>query len=82
MLEITIKETRVYREIKQERKEVEARSVIFRQHSERVGELYPEVHQSVENLSLEKLENLGEALLDFSSITDLENWLKADNKAI
>ncbi|MGK7886974.1 MAG: DUF4351 domain-containing protein, partial [Crocosphaera sp.] len=38
--------------------------------------------QSVENLSLEQLENLGEALLDFNNMTDLENWLKGDNKEI
>ncbi|WP_366146307.1 DUF4351 domain-containing protein [Crocosphaera sp.] len=75
----TIQETRVYREIEQERKEVEARSLIFRQLTKRVGELSPEVHQSVENLSLEQLENLGEALLDFNNMADLENWLKGDN---
>ncbi|MDJ0582551.1 MAG: DUF4351 domain-containing protein [Crocosphaera sp.] len=52
---------------------------MFRQLTKRVGELSPEVHQSVENLSLEQLENLGEALLDFNNMADLENWLKGDN---
>ncbi len=80
MLGITIKETRVYREIKQEGKEVEARSLIFRLLAKRVGELSPAVHQSVENLSLEQLENLGEALLDFSSMVDLEHWLEGDDR--
>jgi len=28
----------------------------------------------VNSLSLEQLENLGEALLDFQGITDLETW--------
>lgn len=82
MLGITIQETRVYQEIKQEGKELEARSLIFRLLTKRVGTLSPEVHQSVENLSLEQLENLGEALLDFNNMTDLENWLKGDNKEI
>lgn len=45
MLGITLKETRVYREIKQEGREE--------------GELSPQIRSSVENLSLEQLENLG-----------------------
>ena len=77
---VTIKETWVYREIKQEGKEVEARSLIFRLLTKRVGEWSSEVRQKVENLSLEQLENLGEGLLDFSSMVDLENWLKEDRR--
>ena len=80
MLGITFEETRVYREIKQEGRE-EGRqegekSLILRQLTKRMGELSPEVRQSVENLSIEQLENLGEALLDFNSMVDLENWLE------
>jgi hypothetical protein len=29
----------------------------------------------IKGLSIEQLENLGEALLDFSSVADLETWL-------
>jgi predicted transposase YdaD len=71
MLGITLQETRVYREIK----EVEARSLIFRLLNRRVGELPQEVRSQVESLSLEQLENLGEALLDFTSMADLNAWL-------
>ncbi len=76
MLGITLKETRVYQEIKQEGREVEARSLIFRLLTRRVGELPQEIRQSVESLSLEQLENLGEALLDFNSMADLQTWLE------
>ncbi|MHC5832021.1 MAG: DUF4351 domain-containing protein, partial [Nostoc sp.] len=31
----------------------------------------------IETLPLEQLENLGEALLDFTSMTDLQIWLEA-----
>ena len=72
MLGITLKETRVYREIKQEGE----KSLIFRLLNRRVGELPEDVRQQVEILSLEELENLGEALLDFSSMADLQAWLE------
>ncbi|TVP60811.1 MAG: DUF4351 domain-containing protein [Nodularia sp. (in: Bacteria)] len=72
MLGITLKETRVYREIKEEGE----RALILRQLTRRVGELSSDVLQRVETLSLEQLENLGEALLDFTSMDDLDVWLE------
>jgi len=39
-----------------------------------VGELPQELRQQVECLWLEQLENLGEALLDFTSMADLDAW--------
>ena len=72
MLGITLKETRVYREIKEEGE----RSLIIRLLKRRVGELSSDVLQRVETLSLEQLENLGEALLDFTSMDDLQVWLE------
>jgi Domain of unknown function (DUF4351) len=41
----------------------------------KVGELPTEVEVQVLVLPLEKLEALGEALLDFNTLADLENWL-------
>lgn len=79
MLDITLKETRVYREIKEEGREEGQRSLILRQLTRRVGELSQEVRSQVEALSLEQLEDLGEALLDFTSLDDLQNWL-AENR--
>jgi len=43
----------------------------------RVGGLSQEVEQQVQALSLEELEALGEALLDFTAMGDLLNWLQA-----
>lgn len=77
MLGITLKETRVYREIKEEGREEEARSLILRQLTRRVEELPQQVRERIETLSLEQLENLGEALLDFTSLADLQVWLEA-----
>lgn len=80
MLGITLKETRVYKEIKEEgreegREEGE-RSLILRLLQRRVGELSKGGRERVETLSLEQLENLGEALLDFTSMADLQAWLE------
>ncbi len=77
MLGITLKETRVYREIKEEGREEGERTLIFRQLTRRVGELPLDVRDRIQTLNLEQLENLGEALLDFTSMADLQAWLEA-----
>ena len=71
MLGITLEETRVYREIEQKGE----RKLVLRQLTRRVGELSSEVRSQIETLSVEQLENLGEALLDFNSMGDLQTWL-------
>ncbi|MEO1427470.1 MAG: DUF2887 domain-containing protein [Cyanobacteria bacterium J06633_8] len=76
MLGITLQETRVYQEIKEEGRELEAKTLIFRQLTRRVGELPQEVRSRIEFLSLEQLEDLGEALLDFQGMSDLDAWLE------
>ena len=68
-----IKQTRVYQEAKQE----EATNLLFRQLSKRFGKLSGNYIETISNLTIEQLEDLGEALLDFVNITDLEQWLKA-----
>lgn len=81
MLGITLKETRVYREIKEEglqEGEQRERSLVLRQLTRRVGELPQEVRQRIETLSLEQLENLGEALLDFQGMADLDAWFSRE----
>ena len=72
MLGLNLQHTRVY----QEAKEDEARSLILRQLMRRVGEVPNQMREQIDALSLEQLEALGEALLDFNGITDLENWLR------
>ncbi len=53
------------------------RSLIFRLLNRRVGELPEPVRLQLEVLSVPQLETLCEALLDFSSLSDLEAWLIA-----
>lgn len=79
MLGITLKETRVYREIKEEgREEVREAmaNAISRQLTKRLGTLSEEMRSSISSLPVSALEDLGEALLDFTSLNDLQSWLE------
>jgi hypothetical protein len=50
-------------------------TVILRQLNYRFGNIVLNSEAKIRNLSTEKLEDLGEALLDFSEVADLVNWL-------
>jgi len=89
MLELVpFNQTRFYRELKQEareeaRKEAreeareeEARSLVMRLLSRRFGDLPPSAQIQIEQLTLEQAESLAEALLDFTSVKDLQSWLE------
>lgn len=53
----------------------EAVSLILRQLNRRFGGIAPDLEEKIRSLSVEKLEELGEALLDFSNVADLVDWL-------
>jgi hypothetical protein len=53
----------------------EGRSFVLRLLNRRVGTIAPELKTKIEALTIAQLEDLGEALLDFASVTDLEAWL-------
>ena len=74
-----MKESVIYQEIQavgeaKGRAEGEA-NLILRQLHRRFGEIPLNLTEQIRELSVEKLESLGEALLDFESIADLVNWL-------
>jgi predicted transposase/invertase (TIGR01784 family) len=79
MLGITLQETRVYKEIKEvgleQGREEATLSLVIRQLSKRFGEISEKTRSSISILSLPVLEELSEALLDFTSLTDLQAWL-------
>ena len=98
MLGITLQETRVYREIKQQGleqgreqgreqglmqrreqgREQEAINLVVRILTKRFGNLPDEMRVAISGLSLTVLEDLSEALLDFSNLADLQAWLVAN----
>ena len=51
-------------------------ALVMRQLSRRFGQISPELEQQIHRLSTDQLEALGEALLDFSDVTDLQSWLE------
>ncbi|MFM6070668.1 MAG: DUF4351 domain-containing protein, partial [Dolichospermum sp.] len=61
---------------RQEGRQEGERLVILKLLKKRLGELSPETTQRIQSLSVNQLENLSEALLDFSSMADLLNWLQ------
>ena len=82
MLDITLQETQLYRDIKEEGREEgreeglqRERSLILRLLARRVGTVPDEMRSRINALTLEQLENLGEALLDFESVDELQGWL-------
>ena len=78
-----LEQTRAYREIveknrpiwREEDRQSEARTLILRLLKRRFGPLTPEREARIASFSLERLEDLGEALLDFNASADLDDWL-------
>lgn len=49
--------------------------IILRQLNRRIGTVSPQLQAQIQNLAIAQLDQLSEALLDFSSETDLVSWL-------
>jgi predicted transposase YdaD len=82
MLGIELQQTRVYQEAKAEGKAEEReiglqreRALVLKQLNRKLGNLSTQLQSEVSALSIDNIESLGEALLDFNSIADLESWL-------
>jgi Domain of unknown function (DUF4351) len=52
-------------------------NLVSRLLTRRIGKISSETRSQIQALSLEQLESLSEALLDFTSLSDLEEWLNA-----
>ncbi len=79
-----IKTTRIYEEVRDDiieevRNEVRQKQtleVVMRLLRRRIGNLSQQLSERISQLSIEQLENLAEALLDFSIEGDLVAWLQ------
>jgi predicted transposase/invertase (TIGR01784 family) len=70
MLGIELQQTRVYQDAKAE----EAISLVLRLLTRKVGIITPQIQTRISALKIDRVESLGEALLDFTSMADLEAW--------
>jgi predicted transposase/invertase (TIGR01784 family) len=71
MLGIELQQTRVYQDAKADGEQILVLKILTR----KLGNITPEIRARVNSLTIEQLESLGENLLDFTSIADLEGWL-------
>jgi predicted transposase YdaD len=70
-----MRESTMYQAILREGQAAGEQALILKLLTRKVGNLSPELISRVGALNLDRLEALGEALLDFTSMTDLESWL-------
>ncbi len=89
-----LEETRAYKELvalgwekgraegraegREEGRRAEACALILRQSKRRFGALSPQLEEGIQALPLARLEALAEALLDFTAVPDLRDWLARD----
>jgi predicted transposase/invertase (TIGR01784 family) len=78
-----LKQTRVYQDARQEGiqegREEAARSLILKLLVYRIGLVSEDMSARIQRLSIPQVERLGEALLNFSSGADLENWMRSQD---
>ncbi len=72
-----MRESVIYQEILEEGKQEEALAYTMRLLIRRLGTVEPELEAQIRELATQELEDLGEALLDFSEPDDLDAWLQA-----
>ncbi|WP_243147059.1 DUF4351 domain-containing protein [Scytonema sp. UIC 10036] len=56
--------------------------VIIRLLNRRLGEIEARLIEQIRKLPVQQLEELAEALLDFSTVADLEQWLRDRSNAV
>ena len=75
-VDITLQQTRFYKDVEAEGKAKGQRSILLTQLDRKLGKLPAKTKKSIAALDLAKLESLAIALLDFGTIDELDAWLK------
>jgi predicted transposase YdaD len=70
-----MQESVIYQDILQKGKQQEAFTYTLRLVNRRFGDVDSSLTERIRILGANQLENLGEALFDFSNVADLEAWL-------
>jgi hypothetical protein len=72
--ELIVRLEPLYQRDREQAKQEGKQDLILRQLNRRLGEIDSSLISRINGLSIEQLEALGEALLDFTSVADLESW--------
>jgi predicted transposase/invertase (TIGR01784 family) len=72
-----LKQTRVYQDARLEGELEKAHSLVLRQLTHRFGKLSDRQTQAIQSLEITKIDDLADRLLDFTSISGLEEWLRS-----
>jgi predicted transposase YdaD len=75
--DVRLEDTRVYQDIEQKVRIDERKSMILHQLHKKVERIPEPTQAQIAVMSLEQLQALSEALLDFQEVADLERWLAA-----
>jgi predicted transposase YdaD len=75
--DVSLSETQFFKEVFQQGEQKGEANSALRMLTRRCGELSIDQTAQIRSLPIDQLENLGEALLDFTGMADLELWLKA-----
>jgi predicted transposase YdaD len=77
--EVDLKQTRFYQDVftegRQEGRQEEALALVLRLLGRRFGLIDAALESRLRRLTLPQIEALADALLDFTTVTDLEEWL-------
>jgi predicted transposase YdaD len=83
LLGIELQQTRVYQEAKAEGKAEgkaeEGKKLVIKQLTRKLGNLTTQQIDRIDGLSIDGVESLGEALLDFNNPGDLAAWLSQNS---
>lgn len=75
--DVQLEQTRVYQDIEKKVRIDERKSGVLRLLNKKFGRISESIQAQIALMSLEQLQTLSEALLDFQGVADLERWLAA-----
>jgi predicted transposase YdaD len=73
--DVRLEDTRAYQEIAEKQGQSVRVSIVMRQLTQLIGDLSDVIQAKISTLTLEQLEELSLALLQFKKLSDLETWL-------
>jgi predicted transposase YdaD len=76
---VVLRESPWYQEILGEGRQEEGVLLVLKLLTRRFGSVSIEMKARVQSFSVTQVEMLGEALLDFTSMADLEGWMRSQN---